>query len=306
MVIVQKKEDREKLHNKPFSVRHKLAGNKLFLMPRLAELACSLSADKVEYSSGNAKINQSPADVDMLTMTQEEVILGIEHNSAWMVLKRVESDPDFLKLIQKFIDDLAVECGIERDQFCDLQGFVFISSSNAITPFHLDAEENVLLQITGEKFFHVFDNTDRLLVSEIDMEISPSNHRNLYYEESFEKRAEVFTLLAGDGLHVPYMTPHWVETADTYCISIAMTWKTPEVLRANKIRLMNGTLRRYGLAQLQPGASPLQDSIKVFVHDLIRAIIEPLRKSESIRLVLRRIIYGRKANYYYRETDKNT
>ncbi len=35
-----------------------------------------------------------------------------------------------------------------------------------------------------------------------------------------------------------------------------MTWKTPEVLRLNKIRLINGTLRHYGLPQKPPGVSP--------------------------------------------------
>ena len=31
----------------------------------------------------------------------------------------------------------------------------------------------------------------------------------------------------------------------------------------------------------------------------MRAIVDPLRKSESVRKVLRTLIYGRKANYYY-------
>ncbi len=33
-------------------------------------------------------------------------------------------------------------------------------------------------------------------------------------------------------------------------------------------------------------------------HDAMRAVIDPLRKSESIRRFLRGLIYGRKANYY--------
>ena len=38
--------------------------------------------------------------------------------------------------------------------------------------------------------------------------------------------------------------------------------------------------------------------MKVIAHDAMRAVIDPLRKSESIRRVLRGLIYGRKANYY--------
>lgn len=304
-VTVKKEEGRVNLHKTPFAVQHTLEGHTLFSLPRLVELACSLPGDKVEYSSGKANINQTPDEVDLLDMTPEQLIAGIEKHNAWMVMKRVESDPAYAQLVNEFIDDLADSCDIDRKLFCDRQGFIFVSSANAITPFHSDAEENVLLQITGEKFFHVFDNSDRSLVSEEALEISPSKHRNLPYKESFEEQGKVFTLKPGDGLHVPYLSPHWVETRDTSSISIAVTWKTPEVLRANKIRLMNGTLRKFGLAQKPPGMSPLLDTIKVFAHDAVRLMIEPLRKSETMRRVLRRVIYGEKANYYYRDTAKN-
>ena len=99
-----------------------------------------------------------------------------------------------------------------RDGFSDLQGFIFVSSANSTTPFHIDMEENVLVNIRGEKFVHLFDNADGALVSEEAREIAPSKHRNQHYEPSFEDRAQVFTLNAGDGVHIPYTQPHWVRT----------------------------------------------------------------------------------------------
>jgi hypothetical protein len=131
------------------------------------------------------------------------------------------------------------------------------------------------------------------------MEIAPSKHRNQRYEESFEKRAQVFAMSEGDAVHMPYLWPHWVRTGGRYSVSMAMTWKTPEVQRLNKIRLMNGTLRRFGFPQKPPGASPALDCAKVFAHDTARMAIDPLRKSEAARRMLRGLIYGRKANYYY-------
>lgn len=306
LVTVKNTEDKAKLHKAPFSVHHEFSGHGLFLLPRLVELARSLPGDKVEYSSGKANVNQTPDEIERLDMSAEELIVGIEQHNAWMVMKRVESDPAYGQLVNEFIDDLAEGCGVDRESFCDRQGFIFVSSANATTPFHSDAEENVLLQISGAKFFHVFDNSDRSLVSEEAMEISPSKHRNLPYKKSFEEYAKVFTLKAGEGVHVPYMSPHWVETGDAHCISIAMTWKTPEVLRANKIRLMNGTLRKFGFAQKPPGVSPGMDAVKIFTHDVFKMVIEPLRKSETMRRVLRSIIYGKKANYYYQNIAKNS
>ena len=146
-----------------------------------------------------------------------------------------------------------------------------MSSANSTTPFHVDAEENILIQIRGDKFVHIFDNRDRALVSEEAMEISPSKHRNQHYEPSFETRAEVFAMKEGDAVHLPYLWPHWVRTGGRYSISMAMTWKTPEVSRLNKIRLMNGTLRRFGWPQKAPGVSAAMDGAKVVAHDAMRA-----------------------------------
>ena len=50
---------------------------------------------------------------------------------------------------------------------------------------------------------------------------------------------------------------------------------------------------------------PLADAAKVFAHDMARAVIDPLRKSEAVRNGLRGLIYGRKANYYL-ETGKGS
>jgi hypothetical protein len=105
-------------------------------------------------------------------------------------------------------------------------------------------------------------------------------------------------------VHMPYMVPHWVSTGSTYSISMAMTWKTLEVKRLNKIRLMNGTLRRYGLPQRPPGVSPVLDATKVFIHDATRAVLDPIRKSETARRMLRGIIYGKNANYYLETKPK--
>ena len=156
------------------------------------------------------------------------------------------------------------------------------------------------MQIRGDKDVHIFDNADRSLVAEESLELSPAKHRNQPYQPDFERRAEVFSLVPGDAVHIPYLWPHWVHTGASWCVSMAMTWKTPAVRRFNKVRLINGTLRRYGLPQASPGRSPLGDAAKVALHDLARLAMEPLRRSEALRRGLRGLIYGSGANYYYR------
>ncbi len=292
------------LHQHPFQLDHALSDHQLFTLERLVDLASKMPRDKIEYNSGKVDINQDPDTTPQVNLEPAQVIREIETCGAWLVIKNVESEPAYRALLAEFIGELSDASGLEAEMFEDLQGFIFISSAGSTTPFHIDAEENILVQISGDKKVHVFENEDRSLVSEGEMEISPDGHRNMHYQPSHEERAAVFNLKEGDAVHIPYMQPHWVGTGERYCISMAMTWKTPEVRRLNKIRFMNGTLRRYGWVQNPPGHSALADGAKVLMHDMVRAVLDPIRRSEKARRWLRGLIYGRKANYYYEAGHK--
>jgi hypothetical protein len=183
--------------------------------------------------------------------------------------------------------------------FLDVQGFIFVSSANAVTPFHFDAEDNFFVQIRGDKAFHIFNNDDRALVSDEDYEISPAKHRNMPYKPEFEARAQVFEMQAGDGMFVPYLWPHWVRTGSQYSISMAITWKSPAVMRNNLLLTANAMLRSAKWPQPRPGAHPFFDSLKIAGLKIARALMEPLRRSEWLRRALRGLIFGKKANYYY-------
>ena len=289
---------RQNFLKKPFKLSHGLSDNPLFSLPRLVQLAKSMPRDAIEYNSGKVAVGAKPSEVPRIDLPAEDVIKSIETANAWMVIKHVEQDPAYNAMLTQFVVEANEAAGRNASDYTDLQGFIFVSSAKATTPFHHDMEENILIQIKGDKFVRTFNNDDHALISEEALEISPDKHRNQPYEAWFEDRATLHTLKPGEAVHMPYTVPHWVSTGNTYSISMAMTWKTPEVLRLNKIRLINGTLRRYGLAQRPPGQSPMLDAAKVIAHDAARAVIDPLRKSETMRRVLRRLIYGRNANYY--------
>jgi hypothetical protein len=281
-----------------FTLKHHLVGNPLFTLPRLIELAKSLPRDHIEYNSGKLAVGVKPEDVPKIDMAPEEVIKSIETANAWMVIKRVEQDPAYRAVLEQFVREANEAAGFDPASSTDIAGFIFVSSANATTPFHNDAEENVLIQLHGDKFVRTFDNHDYTLISEEALEIAPSKHRNQPYEEWFDERATLHSLKPGDAVHMPYMIPHWVSTGNSYSISMAMTWKTPEVKRLNKLRLMNGTLRQYGMPQRPPGASPALDAAKIIAHDAVSALLNPLRRSQGARKMLRGLIYGKQANYY--------
>jgi hypothetical protein len=218
-----------------------------------------------------------------------------------MVLKRVENSPEYRALLEDALLSVARARGFNSlldAGFEQLEGFLFVSSPHSTTPFHLDSEDNFFVQIHGEKFFTVFDNSDRAIVSENEIERSMTKHRNLKYDESFAPRGTEFHLFDGDGCYVPYQWPHWVRTAEQYSISLAITWKTREVRRLNDLHFFNSMLRGVGLPQQPPGRQPVRDALKLAFYRSVITAIKPLRASLAMRRLLRRIALGKRANYY--------
>jgi hypothetical protein len=288
---------------KPFAIRHKLAGHPLLSLPRITQLAAELPRDLIEYNSGKVAISQDPDAIPSVDLDPVEIVRRIETAGAWMVLKRVENSPEYRKLLEDTLLSVARARGCNSlldAGFEQVEGFLFVSSPNSTTPFHLDSEDNFFVHIHGEKFFTIYDNTDRAIVDDAEIERSMTKHRNLKFDERFASRATEFHLFAGDGCYVPYQWPHWVRTAGCYSISMAITWKTRAVRRNNDLHFFNSWLRGIGLPQQQPGKQPVLDALKLALYRTVTTTLTPLRSSMAMRRVLRRIALGKKANYYLR------
>jgi hypothetical protein len=220
------------------------------------------------------------------------------------VLKRIESSPEYRRLLEDCLLSVARARGFKtlaEADFQQIEGFLFVSSPNSTTPFHLDSEDNFFVQIHGEKFFRIYDNEDRTIADDDAIEHSLTKHRNLRYDESFRPRGVEFHMFGGDGCYVPYKWPHWVRTANEYSISMAITWRSKAVHRDIDLQFFNSMLRGIGLPQSAPGKNPALDAVKLSFYRSVLAVIRPLRSSESLRRVLRRIALGKKANYYLKD-----
>jgi hypothetical protein len=115
-----------KFLKEPFVMGHGLAEHPLFELPRLIELARSLPRDSIEYASGKVAIGVRPEDVPQIDMPPEDVIRSIETAGAWMVIKRVEQDPEYRALLESFVHAANEAAGRKRASYSDLQGFIFV------------------------------------------------------------------------------------------------------------------------------------------------------------------------------------
>ncbi len=258
-------------NQKPYLLPHHLGDHPLFALPRLIELARRLPAEYVEYNAGNLPVSIDSRLTPRNGLSVEETIRRIEEQCSWMVMKRVESDPEYNALLNRILDEVQAYSAPFDPGMFDRAGAIFISSAGSVTPYHLDGEYNFLFQLRGAKSISVFDPNDRALLSEEELEDRAGlgqMHRNMVFKDEYQQKATVFELTPGFALHVPSTAPHWVKNGPNVSISFSAGFMTRSAHRKELIRRFNGGLRRLGIRPAPVGRSGFRDAMK---HQTYRA-----------------------------------
>jgi len=251
------------LGRKSFLVGHRLAGHPLFGLPQLVELARTLPPAQVEYNAGKVPVTLDPAQTPRTGLSAEETIRRIEHCSSWLVLKNVEREPAYAGLLERCLAEVRRAAPLAAAGMRQPECFIFVSSPGAVTPYHMDPEENFLLQLRGRKTLHVFE---RSVLSEPEVERFFSGaHRNLVYRDEHAASSRAFKLAPGLALHLPVIMPHWVQNGPEVSVSFSVTFRTTASARMAHAHRVNAALRRWGLRPGRVGESALRDALKHFV-----------------------------------------
>jgi hypothetical protein len=258
----------------PAKMSHGLSNHPLLTMPALAELAAGLPEKDVEYNSGGLPIGIKVEEVPLPRLGIAETIRSIEENGSWMVLKLVEQHPAYRTLIENALAELRPLVAPRTGEMLTLQGFIFISSPEAVTPFHFDPEHNILLQICGEKVMTVFSPTDETIVSPLAHETFHlgQHHRNLDWKEDFAARGTAFALTPGDAFHVPVKAPHWVKNGPQVSISLSITWRSTWSYEEADARAFNHLLRKFGMTPASPRRLPRHNRAKSLAYRTLRRL----------------------------------
>jgi hypothetical protein len=251
-----------------FRIRHRLEGHELFTLPRLTALANFLPESNLEYSPGNVPADQDPTLTPRNGLSVDETIRRIEECQSWMALKNVELDREYAALLDSCIDQILVYSNAVSHGATRREAYIFVSSPNAVTPFHFDNEYNFLLQIRGKKRLYQWDRADRSVVSERQLEaFYVGAHRNLPFRDELMTKAVGYDLCPGDGLHVPIAAPHWVKNGPSVSVSFSVTFRNEDSERLASAYCVNSRLRKLGIEPLPPGRSKWRDELK---HDFYR------------------------------------
>ncbi len=262
---------RESFDRAPFGIRHRLTEHPLLQLPRIIELARVLPARAVEYNAGNLPLNQDPDLTPRNGLSIADTLARIETCGSWMVLKNVQQDPEYRRLLDECLDEVKPLIAHTAPGMRERKGFIFVSSPGAVTPYHVDFEYNFLLQVRGEKVITVFDPRDRSLFSELDRErFVNGSHRNLPWRDEFAARGTPFALAPGLGVHVPLTSPHWVKVGPEASVSFSITFQSEASQRLELAHLANARLRRAGFMPGEARGAGWREAAKILGYRVWR------------------------------------
>jgi hypothetical protein len=258
---------REAFDEKPFEFRHSFtSAHPLFSRERMRRLLSNPATKYgIYYNAGEIRIDQRWDAVPKRTKPVEEVFDSVENAGAWILLRRVNEDPEYNLLLEECLSEVKRLSGraIDKDKKSQ-EADIYITSPGRVTMYHVDPICNFLMQISGEKQIHIFDRNDREVLPEEELErFWSTNTYAATYRPELESRAEIFTLRSGTGVHIPLNNPHWLKNGNDISISFSINYHYKDARRKNVYRA-NHFLRKMGLKPRPLGHSEFVDSMKAF------------------------------------------
>ncbi len=240
----------------PHSLAHGLSDHPLLQLAGLAELGSRLPKQSVEYNRGDLPIgvDGKPGSTGL---TIAETINNIRNSNSWAVLKNVEQDPSYHALLIDLLSEVQPAIEAKTGAMLTPQAFIFVSSPDAVTPYHFDPEHNILLQITGSKTMTQFPAGDaRFAPDQTHESYHLGGPRELVWDDGFADHGTAFELSAGEAVYVPVMAPHFVRNGPQHSISLSITWRSEWSYAEAGARCFNALLRRAGIAPSAPKRWP--------------------------------------------------
>jgi hypothetical protein len=245
---------------------HRLCDHALLRQDQLVALGARLESRRsVRTHSGEATAGTPFGAATQLhpnKLGAQKTLADIEHANAWMSLLNVQADPLYRTLVDEVLDDLQPMVERHDPGMCYRAGWIFVTSPNAVTPFHMDKEHNFILQIRGRKTLYVWEPHDTVVTSEEARDLFHLTHsRELApWREEARQRAHVFHLEPGMGAYMPSTSPHMVENGDNGSVTVSFTYYTDATRRDSLLHAWHQRLRNRGLSPAPVGARPLADA----------------------------------------------
>ncbi len=256
----------------PHILPHQLGRHPLIELDALAVLAEVLPTLSIEYNKADQPIGVD-GKPDPTGIPIGETIRNIERTGSWAVLKNIEQAPAYAALLADLLAEIRPQIEAKTGRMLKTQGYIFISSPGAVTPYHFDPEHNILLQIRGSKVMTQFPAGDPAFApDEVHETYHTGGGRELGWRDDLAAGGTEFALAPGEALFVPVMAPHFVRNGPDPSVSLSITWRSEWSFAEADARAFNGMLRKIGLTPRSPGRWPHRNRTKALGWRVIRKL----------------------------------
>lgn len=266
------------------AVRHRLSDHHLLQPEQLIELSKRLEERgrvRTHASSATADtpFNQAPA-IHPNSSSAADTLRRIRDAKAWLSLLNVQTDTIYRQLVDQVLDSVRPLVEAKDPHMSYRGGWIFVTSPNTVTPFHIDKEHNFILQIQGRKTIYVWEPDDEVVVSQIARDRFHARHDRdlIVWKEEYRKRAHRFEVGPGDGAYMPSTAPHLVEVGDEPSITMSFTYYTDSTRRQSMLHYARGHLAARGIALPHIGNSDLLDQLVYISATPVRATLRAARR----------------------------
>jgi hypothetical protein len=250
------------------AVRHTWSDHPLLQLDKLIALAARLNEKgAIRSHSAQADFHTSFTSAPQshpAKLTPLETIERIEEAQAWMALHNIQNDPEYRTLVDEILDEVRPRIEKVDPGMHGRAGWIFITSPNAVTPYHMDHENNFILQCLGTKKVYVWEPLDREVVTERSLEEFHTRHSRelVVYRDDFLQRANAFDFEPGIGGYMPSTAPHLVKNGPGVSITISVTYYTRAIRHTKLLYKSNRRLRDLGLAPHPIGESGVRGALR--------------------------------------------
>ena len=257
----------------PHTLSHGLRDHALLTLESLAKLSERLPFASVEYNKGDLPTGVDP-DSDIANgLSIGDTIRNVDTCRSWAVLKNIEQDGACRDLLLSLLGELQLLIEAKTGAMLRPQGYIFVSSPDAVTPYHFDPEHNILLQLRGSKTMTQFPAGNPIFAPDETHEgYHTGGPRNLFWRDELAVGGTEWPLAPGDALFVPVMAPHHVKNGPNPSISLSITWRSDWSFAEADARAFNSVLRKTGLRPKAPGRFPAQNGVKATAWRAMRKL----------------------------------
>lgn len=266
-----------------FSFSHNLSDEPLLQFEELFRLCRRLPEENIMFRRGKV-----PVDINFDTslsqnkegLTLDSVINNFDENESYIAIYNPESDPEYRELIERILSEISQNILDIDSPITWYSTYIFMSTGESVTPYHMDREMNFLLQIQGEKYARLWSRFDDKVMTSLERDtlLTDQNRKRPAYRPDLEELSKNFELTPGIGLHHPFIAPHLISTTSARSISLAITYRTELSDIWTDAHNFNYYVRKLGLKPKAVGFDRKADGTKAATIRLARKHLGPVKK----------------------------